>query len=197
MFKLKSERLLQQLSDAISRVQNKKAGAVIRAGRNLDWVVYHEFGTATRFQGGDIDSTKGIEVTAPPSSTSPSGFYPTPGSRLPITSEFPKETIVPINPKGDAFLNPGVTPKGMIQTALPETISPITQMVAETLLSSNFDIDAVETALVEQAAPLIVEAVAERIGASLGNTERDTPGRLNGESPADAFSSGVEIEPLH
>lgn len=197
MLRLRSERLIQQFEDALSRASGKRVGAVIRAESNLDWVVFHEFGTAARFSSGTEEAVEGITVTPPESSSKPQGFNPTPGSRLPITEKYNEAVIVPSNPPSGTYINPGVTPKGAIQSVLPDTISPITSIVAQALLSSNIDMAIVQTKLVEEAAPLIVEAVGERLDAVLDKGSiRDTPGRLDGESPSDVFSSGVGIEPL-
>lgn len=194
--KLKSERLLDALQVAIDRSAGRKAGALLRASDNLDWVVFQEFGTATHFSADGMEGQAGITVEAPPPTHTPDGFYPTAGARLPVTPEFDEALIVPESHPEGKYLNRGVTPKGMIQTALPETLSPIAQIIANTLRDSDLSIDAVAAAMVEEAAPLVVRTVAERIGEVLGTTERDTPGKLGGASPAEAFASGVVIENL-
>lgn len=197
MFNFKSEKLLKKLEEAIARTQGRKVGCVLRAVENMDFVVFHEFGTATHFNASGADTVPGIQLKPPPDSHSPSGYYPTPGSRLPITEKYDEAVIVPENPPDGKYLNPGVRPTGAIQSSLPDTLSPVARIIAAALISSQLDMDAVQTAMVEEAGPLVTSAVAERIGETLGNGEaRDTPGRLRGESPADAFENGIAIEPL-
>jgi hypothetical protein len=191
MMTFTSTKLVSTLDSVKSRIAGRKMTARITVPADLDWWFYQEFGTATHFNSLSIELPDGVEQAPLPSGTS--NFYVIQARaggriRLPITMMWPEHW------EGPEVHHPGVEPKAFIRRILPDIHTMSASALATVLYQSDYDPDAVQQALMTEIMPSILEEIAVSMAESLAyGPDRDTPGKLGGQSPADAFSASASI----
>lgn len=198
-FTLSSGKLIEQLNRIKNDFSGKKAAARLSVSPETSWWYFHEFGTAEHFDSPSFEVPPSVEVTPPEDSVNSSGYpiYPREAEAIRLPGggvQFPDPLLVPA--VGDAYTmnHPGVEAKGLVRTILPEIHEQSIEKILEALRSGEYSFDAVRTALTEKVMPEVLNLIVENIGSLLHEAqERDTPGKLMGQSPASAFEAGATI----
>lgn len=93
--------------------------------------------------------------------------------------------------------HPGVPATKFVSRVLADIEAMAGTSIMNALLGSDYDMAAVQAALLDEIGPeakrLIVESMAEQLPQKRA---ADTGGKLDGESPADVFDAATELRPL-
>lgn len=192
MMTFTSTKLAVNLASIRSRLAGSKIAARVSVPTDLDWWFYQEFGTATHFDEDPIALPDGIEQAPLPPSASPD-FYVIRARaggklRLPITMHWPDAW------EGPYVLHPGVAPKAFIRRILPDIHAATSLALAQALYERDYDPSSVQQALMSEIMPNIIQEIAASMAESLhGESDRDSPGKLEGSNPADVFLESASV----
>ena len=192
MMKFTSKKLVLNLEGVKSRLTGRKMSARITVPADLDWWFYQEFGTATHFDEEAFEMPPGVTTLPLPNTHSPGGYIipAAPGKtlRLPVTMHFPDAW------EGPAVNHPGVSPKAFIRRILPVIHKKSSEAVAMALVEGKYDPGYVQQVLLTETLPEILVDITDSMALALhSSSDRDTPGKLGSQSPADVFESSATI----
>jgi hypothetical protein len=160
---------LQQIKQRAASVGN--IGVTLQVPDDLFWWVFLEFGTG-RYR--DENPTGGYEITA--INTKMLHFF---------EAATGKERF-----ESSVFM-PGIPAFHMITSIYDDILSYQRSFIAQTLIESNYDMEAVKELIVSKMMPKIKEMIIDSFSENLPNHEREL-GRLS-VTATQAFEEGLEI----
>jgi hypothetical protein len=175
----RSRNFIKELERRQSEFGSKKAAArlTVPDGPQHRWWYFQEFGTATHN----------------PDSPHPSGYeiYPVNGGALSWVAKDGTRIVVPFVGFPFTDIHPGVTPKRYIATIEPNLKTVIASRAVSSMLSSKFDFNALNQALLTEIMPEIKRQIVESMAEKLSGTRED--GKLAGQTAASVFEQITQI----
>lgn len=181
-----------------AKIQGSSSGGTIgfdETPEDLSWVIFQEFGTATKRQG---DVPRGIPGPGPPYEIKPKNTdflrFPDPENKFPATFK---------NAEGDVILSivkehPGIRPGNFIRPILDGSDSEIKVLVKDIIKSAlldnpngAYDFEKVHQFLIEIIMPSIIDSIATSMGQVLTGTRED--GRLGDRTAEEVFREAALV----
>lgn len=186
--KLKSKRLIAQMTTVRNRMSGGRVGAVVKVPPDLAWWYFQEFGTATHLTSGNA------EYGVAPSG-SPEGYeiHPRNAKGIMLPDIGNGTMSLPFIGAPHAMNHPGVSPKSFVRRVLQTVRADAATGLASALLTSGLDISSVQTALMEEVMPAVVTTIGSSMGEMLPGGRSDDQAKLKGRSAQDVFETSATI----